>query len=75
MEGDNLVTVFTNYVEEQYEKSAIPSLMEYIKIPNLSRVFDTEWNTNGRLEQAAEHIKAWILGLNIKGLKTEIIKE
>jgi len=27
--------------------------MEYIKIPNLSRAFDPEWQSNGLLEKAA----------------------
>lgn len=52
----------------------IPSLSEFIKIPNLSRAFDEQWATNGNLEKAAEHIKAWVEALGIKGLKSEIIK-
>ncbi len=58
-----------------YDTKAIPSLEEYIKIPNLSRAFDKEWATNGLLDKAAEHIKAWVESFNVKGLKTEIIKE
>lgn len=44
--------------------------MEYIKIPNLSRNFDPDWQSNGLLEKAAEHIKSWVEQLNIKGLKS-----
>jgi len=36
----------------------------------LSRNFDENWATNGLLEKAAEFIKAWVEGLQIKGLKT-----
>lgn len=43
--------------------------MEYIRIPNLSRNFDPDWQTNGLLEKAADHIKIWVEDLNIKGLK------
>lgn len=39
--------------------------MQYIKIPNLSRTFDPEWNTNGRLLEAAKHIKSWVESLKI----------
>jgi hypothetical protein len=39
----------------------------------LSRAFDPEWETNGLLTKAAEHIKGWVESLNIKGLKSEII--
>ncbi len=41
------------FIEKSYEQSALPSLMEYIKIPNLSRNFDPDWQTNGLLEKAA----------------------
>ena len=38
-----------SFVNESFDKSVLPSLKEYIKIPNLSRSYDTEWNTNNRL--------------------------
>ena len=41
------------FVEECFTTSALPSLEEYITIPNLSRSFDSEWATNGLLEKAA----------------------
>lgn len=53
----------------------IPSLMDYVRIPNLSKAFDPEWETNGLLDQAAEHIKDWILAQKVKGLTVEIIKD
>lgn len=62
-------------VEKYFMSSALPSLEEYIKIPNLSRNFDQEWATNGLLEKAAEHIKSWAEGFGVKGLTIEIIKE
>lgn len=37
------------FVEKIFTESAIPSLMEYIRIPNLSRHFDPEWQSNGLL--------------------------
>ena len=48
--------------------------MDYIKIPNLSRSFDPEWQTNNLLERAADHIKDWVIQLDIKGLASEVIK-
>ena len=37
-------------------------------------MFDPEWNTNGLLEKAAQHIQKWADGFGVKGLTTEIIK-
>jgi hypothetical protein len=42
-----------DFIKKVYEESLIPSLVEFIKIPNLSRGFDPEWATNGLLEKAA----------------------
>jgi hypothetical protein len=58
------------FIAKIFDESVIPSLSEFIKIPNLSRAFDPEWATNGLLEKAAEHIKSWVEALGIKGLKT-----
>jgi len=44
--------------------------MEYIKIPNLSRNFDPDWQSNGLLEKAAEHVKSWVEELTIEGAKS-----
>jgi len=47
--------------DKHFDTSVVNELCEYIKIPNLSPAFDAEWNTNGRLEEAAEHLKKWVL--------------
>lgn len=62
------------FISKIFDESVIPSLSQFITIPNLSRGFDPQWATNGLLEKAAEHIKTWVEGLQIKGLKSEIIK-
>jgi hypothetical protein len=63
------------FIKEQFEKSVVPSISDYIRIPNLSRAYDQDWQTNGLLLKAATHIKSWVEGLNIVGLKSEIIIE
>ena len=37
------------FVEKMFDSSVLPSIMDYIKIPNLSRSYDENWNTNGKL--------------------------
>ena len=63
------------YVQEQFDSNIFPSLKEYIEIPNLSRAYDDTPEGYKLLEQAAEHIEAWVKGFGIKGLTTEIMKE
>ncbi len=38
-----------SFVHNQFDVNAIPSLMDYIRIPNLSRNYDSEFLTNGLL--------------------------
>jgi hypothetical protein len=65
------------FVEEQFTNSALPSLIDYIKIDNMSKGFYSaeEWKQVGwpKIVQAANHVHSWILGSGVKGLKAEII--
>lgn len=61
-----------NYVNTEFDTSFEPSLEEFIKIPNLSPAYDPDWKTNGRLKQAAEHLKSFAEQTGIKGLKTAL---
>ncbi len=62
-------------VSEDWDKSIIPALSEYIKIDNLSKNYDPEWNTNGKLEKACKHLLDWSLAQGVKGLTGEVYKE
>lgn len=62
------------FIEKNFDESALPSLKEYITIPNLSRLYDPEWQTNGNPERAVDHLKNWVVDQNVKGLKLEIVK-
>ena len=63
------------YIFKEFDNNVLPSLMDYIRIPNLSRNYDPEFKTNGLLEKAAQHIHDWIQTQNIQGIKLEIIKD
>lgn len=65
----------TKIIEDGFQKDLLPGISEYIKIDNLSPFFDAEWNTNGKLEKAAEFCLGWAQSQNIKGFKGEIVKD
>lgn len=50
----------SSFINNRFDEDAIPKIMDYIRIPNLSRNYDKDWNTNGLLEKAAIFIKDWI---------------
>ncbi|CAI2367617.1 unnamed protein product [Moneuplotes crassus] len=63
------------YVHKTFDDTFLPSLMDFVRIPNLSPLFDPEWNTNGLLMKAANHLKDFADGLGLQGYTSEIVKE
>jgi hypothetical protein len=65
------------FVDKEFMQSALPSLVEFIRIDNMSKLFHTaeEWNSVGwdKLLKAGHHVKQWIDSSGVKGAKTEII--
>ena len=47
------------WVEEQFTKSIVPTLVDYIKIPNKSAMFDPQWRENGHMDKAVELLAGW----------------
>lgn len=59
------------FIESLWDKSVVPTLEEYIRIPNQSPLFDKEWETNGLMDKAADILISWVKKQNIKGLTIE----
>lgn len=47
------------YINQDWQEKALPSLMDYIRIPNKSPHFDNEWEKNGYMEKAITHVANW----------------
>ncbi len=47
------------FVEEIWDRSILPTLHEYITIPNKSPAFDREWQEHGHMEQALNLLTDW----------------
>src|SRR5712691_5065698 len=61
-----------NYVEGVWNESAVPELIEYIRIPNKSPAFDREWHANGHMEQAITRFANWANAQRLDGATVEI---
>ena len=75
VEGSFPSEKLSEYINKEFDTNVLPSLSEYIKIPNQSPLFDPEWEVNGHEERACMHIVNWIKGLSVKGLKVKALKE
>lgn len=53
------VTSEVSVITDLWDRSALPSLEDYIRIPNVSPAFDPEWAGNGHLDRAVTHVARW----------------
>jgi glycosidase len=63
------------YVGDNWKDSIIPSLSKYIEIENQSPDYDSNWETNGLLDEAINHMKKWVEEQKVEGITIEVVKE
>ena len=62
------------YIGGVWDDSIVPTLCEYIRIPNKSAHFDKEWEKHGHMDAAAELMRKWCEANALPGMKTEIVR-
>ena len=62
------------FVEDTWERSILPALVEYIAIPNKSPAFDPKWAEHGHMERAVELIADWCRARELDGFALEVIR-
>lgn len=62
------------YVSEKWDDEIVPQLVEYIRIPNKSPMFDTDWVKNGYMDDAVKLMEAWARGQAIPGMQLEVVR-
>lgn len=62
------------YIERFWHDAILPSLAEYIRIPNKSPLFDPHWEINGYMQDAVDHMTSWVKAQNIPNLKIDVHK-
>ncbi len=63
-----------HYINQIWDNSITPTLMEYIKIPNKSPQFDRDWQTHGYMDQAVKLISTWCQSHAIDNMKLEVLQ-
>jgi acetylornithine deacetylase/succinyl-diaminopimelate desuccinylase-like protein len=61
------------FVAERWDDSIVPTLCDYIRIPNKSPAFDPHWDDHGHMVRAVHLLDAWTAGTGVAGLRTEIV--
>src|SRR5690606_20587316 len=62
------------FVSEKWDQDIVPRLVEYIRIPNKSPMFDAEWVAHGHMDAAVELMETWAKAQPIPGLVVEVVR-
>ena len=47
------------FVADQWDDDIVPQLVDYIRIPNKSPIFDADWAEHGYMDEAVQLMEAW----------------
>ncbi|MEP6633146.1 MAG: M20/M25/M40 family metallo-hydrolase, partial [Luteimonas sp.] len=62
------------FVAEKWDDEIVPQLVEYIRIPNKSPMFDAEWAAHGYMDDAVKLMQAWAESQSIPGMQIEVVR-
>jgi acetylornithine deacetylase/succinyl-diaminopimelate desuccinylase-like protein len=68
----NTSSAINEFVDEVWERDVMPTLLEYIAIPNVSAVFEADWEELGHMERAATLLGDWARARPIPGMEFSI---
>ncbi|MBB6092209.1 acetylornithine deacetylase/succinyl-diaminopimelate desuccinylase-like protein [Povalibacter uvarum] len=62
------------YIDKVWDDSIVPTLCDYIRIPNKSQNFDPQWAEHGHMDRAAELMRKWCEANALPGMKVEVLR-
>lgn len=65
---------YSDFVEQRWESDIVDVLHEYIRIPNVSIVFDEDWDAHGYMEEAVVLIRDWIEASQLERASVEVLR-
>jgi len=64
----------SNWVARTFSESIVPTLVDYIRIPNKSPAFDPDWRAHGHMERAVELLSTWARSHLPAGATLEVVR-
>jgi acetylornithine deacetylase/succinyl-diaminopimelate desuccinylase-like protein len=61
-------------VDKTWDGSVIQTLVDYIRIPNKSPLFDPDWRQHGYMDQAVTLIEEWCRAHAAEGMTLEVVR-
>jgi acetylornithine deacetylase/succinyl-diaminopimelate desuccinylase-like protein len=62
------------FIADKWDDDIVPQLVEYIRIPNKSPMFDSQWVEHGFMDAAVALMEAWAKAQAIPGLVVEVVQ-
>ena len=62
----------SQYVDTTWERDVLPTLRDYIAIPNVSAAYEPEWEQLGHMERAVTLLADWARARPIEGMTLEV---
>ncbi|HET6436236.1 MAG TPA: M20/M25/M40 family metallo-hydrolase, partial [Xanthomonadaceae bacterium] len=62
------------FVSRKWDEDIVPRLVEYIRIPNKSPMFDADWAAHGYMDQAVSLMEGWAKAQQIPGMTVEVVR-
>ncbi len=57
-----------------WDAQIVPQLIDYIRIPNKSPMFDADWQQHGHMDAAVALMEAWAKSQPIPGMQVEVVR-
>ena len=61
-------------VSSTWDATIVPQLVDYIRIPAKSPMFDADWAANGHIDTVVRNTAAWIEAQKVEGLSLEVMR-
>jgi acetylornithine deacetylase/succinyl-diaminopimelate desuccinylase-like protein len=63
-----------HFVAEKWDDDIVPQLVDYIRIPNKSPMFDADWVAHGYMDDAVELMARWARAQSVPGMQVEVVR-
>jgi acetylornithine deacetylase/succinyl-diaminopimelate desuccinylase-like protein len=63
-----------HFVDGKWDDEIVPQLVDYIRIPNKSPMFDQDWEAHGHMDAAVALMERWARAQDVPGMQIEVVR-